>query len=117
MTEFFVPRTGEIKLSTGVKHVVLVGIRDDLPDDVVNDSAANAYGIKPVHEMTPFERTSFGLPDALPDVVAPKPVPVVTPAPATPTAPPLPPAASVTTDKVAATAPVASTPAVTTAKT
>lgn len=67
MTEFFVPRTGEIILSTGAKHVVVAGVRD-MPDEVVNDPAANRYGIKPIHEMSGDERSAFKLPPAAPDV-------------------------------------------------
>lgn len=67
MTDFMVPRTGEISLSTGEKRVVVKGIRN-VPDEIVNDIAATRYGIKPVHELTEAERAEFKLPPAAPDV-------------------------------------------------
>ena len=67
MTEFYVPRTGEIVLADGSKHVVVKGIRD-VPDEIVNDVAANTFGIKPVHEMSASERSDMNLPPAGPDV-------------------------------------------------
>ena len=67
MTDFMVPRTGEIILSTGEKHVVVKGIRN-VPDEIANDIAATRYGIKPVHELSDDERAEFKLPPAAPDV-------------------------------------------------
>lgn len=88
MTDYFVPHTGELTLSTGAKVIVVKGIRP-LSDDVAGDLAADRYGIKPLHEMTPDERVEHKLPPAEPDVVealaAPaKADPAPAPAPAAP---------------------------------
>jgi hypothetical protein len=64
---YYVPRTAELKLSTGVVRVVTKGVKP-LSDEVAGDPAADRFGIKPVHEMTVDERKAEGLPPAEPDV-------------------------------------------------
>lgn len=86
--QYFVTKTREAMLPSGERIVLVRGLRA-LPEELVNHLSANGYGVKPISEMNPAERTEFGLPP-LPasGVLQPQDPAPESPAPAAPSAAP-----------------------------